>query len=313
MAPMFPLVIIVNADEDLRVARLDRAPRLQRGRRPGADRGAGDRGAAPRGRRRAGWTTRAAQDELVERGARRSGTTGSLPFAHNVRSRTGRRARRRELVPSDPTWPDQAQRIVARLNTACGHRRCASTTSARPPCPGLDAKDVIDVQVTVASLDVADELADALAAPVIRGSTAHHRRRRRTPTIRRCGSKRFHASADPGRPTNVHLRVDGWPNQQFALLFGDWLTANADVRGRVPGGQARRAGRRTDYADAKEPWFVDAYRRAWEWADATGLAAVAVRQSAWRRGSGRSGGRRGSTGRRCPVGKLVTDPQLSTP
>jgi dephospho-CoA kinase len=25
-----------------------------------------------------------------------------------------------------------------------------------------------------------------------------------------------------------------------------------------------------DYADAKEPWFVDAYRRAWAWADETG-------------------------------------------
>ncbi|MDP9168078.1 MAG: hypothetical protein M3O32_18750, partial [Actinomycetota bacterium] len=25
-----------------------------------------------------------------------------------------------------------------------------------------------------------------------------------------------------------------------------------------------------DYAEAKEPWFVDAYRRAWQWADATG-------------------------------------------
>ena len=42
--------------------------------------------------------------------------------------------------------------------------------------------------------------------------------------------KRIHASADPGRPTNVHIRVDGWPNQQFALLFVDWLTANPDVR-----------------------------------------------------------------------------------
>ena len=25
-----------------------------------------------------------------------------------------------------------------------------------------------------------------------------------------------------------------------------------------------------DYAEAKEPWLVDAYRRAWAWADATG-------------------------------------------
>jgi dephospho-CoA kinase len=61
--------------------------------------------------------------------------------------------------------------------------------------------------------------------------------------------KRIHASADSGRPTHVHVRVDGWPNQQFALLFTDWLIQHPDMQ---------------------EPWFLDAYRRAWDWADATG-------------------------------------------
>jgi dephospho-CoA kinase len=86
--------------------------------------------------------------------------------------------------------------------------------------------------------------------------------------------KRIHASADPGRPTNVHIRVDGWPNQQFALLFVDWLAANPDARTdylSVKRAAEERAGGDTAaYADAKEPWFADAYRRAWEWADATG-------------------------------------------
>jgi dephospho-CoA kinase len=86
--------------------------------------------------------------------------------------------------------------------------------------------------------------------------------------------KRFHASADPGRPTNVHLRVDGWPGQRFALLFVDWLRADAAVREEYL--EMKRAveveGHATtgEYADAKEPWFADAYRRAWKWADETG-------------------------------------------
>jgi dephospho-CoA kinase len=68
--------------------------------------------------------------------------------------------------------------------------------------------------------------------------------------------------------------VDGWPNQQFALLFVDWLTANADARseylavkrsaGESGGGEV--AG----YVTAKEPWFPEAYRRAWKWADSNG-------------------------------------------
>jgi len=88
--------------------------------------------------------------------------------------------------------------------------------------------------------------------------------------------KRFHASADPGRPTHVHVRVDGWPNQQFALLFTDWLTANPGVRADYLAAKrkAESAGHRDvgAYADAKEPWFLDAYRRAWDWASATGWA-----------------------------------------
>jgi dephospho-CoA kinase len=86
--------------------------------------------------------------------------------------------------------------------------------------------------------------------------------------------KRIHASADPGRPTNVHIRVDGWPNQQFALLFVDWLAANPGVRAEYldvkQAAESGACGEVARYADAKEPWFLDAYRRAWEWADSTG-------------------------------------------
>jgi dephospho-CoA kinase len=72
----------------------------------------------------------------------------------------------------------------------------------------------------------------------------------------------------------VHIRVDGWPNQRFALLFRDWLVAEPGARDEyltlkrdVAAAGYRTAG---EYADAKEPWFVDAYRRAWAWADETG-------------------------------------------
>ena len=86
--------------------------------------------------------------------------------------------------------------------------------------------------------------------------------------------KRIHASADPGRPTNVHIRVDGWPNQQFALLFVDWLVANPDVRADYVavkrGAENQGKGDTALYVAAKEPWFLDAYRRAWGWADSTG-------------------------------------------
>ena len=57
------------------------------------------------------------------------------------------------------------------------------------------------------------------------------------------------------------------------MLFRDWLIADADVRAEYLAVKRAAAadGPETtdDYAEAKEPWLVDAYRRAGEWADAT--------------------------------------------
>ena len=220
--------------------------------------------------------------ELVEK-ARGLWQERIRPFADNLEAGRPAHAEPR-LVPADPDWAAQAQRILARLRTTCGHRASRVDHIGSTAIPGLDAKDVIDVQVSVASLEVADELTDALlAAGYVR-----------TPVTQDVGKgngrstvaefdhteadelwhKRLYCSADPGRPTNVHVRVDGWPNQQFALLFVDWVNADPAVRSdylalkrrvAAQGHQATGA-----YAEAKEPWFADAYRRAWAWADATG-------------------------------------------
>ena len=282
MAPMFPLVVIVHADEDLRVRRLIEY------------RGFSEQDARARIAAQAGEEQRrAVADVWLDN----SGTAGELtqrardlwyrrilPFAHNVQARRPAAGTPR-LVPADPSWPDEARRIVARLNTACGHRAIRIDHIGSTAVPSLDAKDVIDIQVTVDSLDTADDLADALLTagyprvtaitedvpkPDGRSAVAAFDHTD-DPTF---WHKRFHASADPGRPTNVHLRVDGWPNQQFPLLFTDWLIANpgvqADYLAAKRAAEAQGHPDTGSYADAKEPWFLDAYRRAWEWAYATG-------------------------------------------
>ena len=279
MAPMFPLVIIVNADEDLRVKRLiehrgfseeDARARIaaqatEEQRRAVADVWLDNTGSA---------------DELVEQ-ARALWHQRILPFEQNLDA--GEPARPQPvLVPYDPSWPDQARRIAARLKTACGHLAVRVDHIGSTAVPGLAAKDVIDMQVTVASLDDADALAEALtgAGYVRMPVTADVGKPDSRSTVAEFDHtddeslwhKRLHCSADPGRPTNVHLRVDGWPDQQFALLFVDWLTANSEVRERYLAVKrdAERAADIASYAAAKEPWFADAYREAWAWADASG-------------------------------------------
>jgi dephospho-CoA kinase len=190
-----------------------------------------------------------------------------LPLAHNIHTR---RAidNACELVPYNPAWPDDARRIIARIQTACGPEALRVDHIGSTAVPGMEAKDVIDIQVTVASLDIADEIAEPLA------NVGYPRIEHITSDMPHEGDqtlwqKRIHGAADPGRPAHVHIRVDGWPGQRFALLFTDWLAANPGVREDYL--TAKRAALTApDYADAKEPWFLDAYRRAWKWADATG-------------------------------------------
>jgi dephospho-CoA kinase len=265
MAPMFPLVIIVNADPDLRVARLIEYRGFTE-----ADARARIAAQATEEQRRAVadvWLDNSGSSgELVEK-ARELWHQRILPFAHNLRAGTPAH-RDYAVVAYDPTWPEQAQRIIARLNTACGHRALRIDHIGSTAVPGMDGKDVIDIQITVAVPELADELTAPLLAagyprvPTITADTPHS-------ADTALWHKRFHASADPGRPTNVHVRVNGRPNQEFALLFVDWLEAN-------PGAQAdylaaKRAALATaDYAQAKEPWFLDNYRRAQVWADSTG-------------------------------------------
>lgn len=269
MAPMFPLVIIVNADAELRVKRL-----IEHRNFTEEDARARIAAQATEEQRRAVadiWLDNSGSaDELVEH-ARTLWHDRIRPFADNVEA--GRPARSEpHLVPADPEWAAQAQRILARLRTACGHRASRIDHIGSTAIPGLDAKDVIDIQVTVASLDIADELADGLlaagyVATTITTDFAHSADESQW-------RKRLFCSADPGRPTNVHVRVQDWPGQQFALLFVDWVTANPEVRSEYL--ELKRSvaaqGHATmgAYADAKERWFADAHRRAWDWADTTG-------------------------------------------
>jgi dephospho-CoA kinase len=267
MAPLFPLVVVVHADPELRVRRLVE----QRGMSEDDARARIAAQASDEQRRRVAdvWLDNSGRPGEVAKRARELWYDRVLPFAHNLRTRQTVDAPA-TVVPADPTWPDQARRIVERLKTACGSEALRVDHIGSTAVPGMDAKDVIDVQVTVPSLAVADELEDALTAagyPRLDGITGD------VPHTedRALWQKRIHAAADPGRPTNVHLRVEGWPNQRFALLFTDWLAANPGVREDYLAAK-RAAQAAPHYAEAKEPWFLDAYRRAWEWADSVNWA-----------------------------------------
>lgn len=267
MAPFFPLVVVVHADAGLRLRRLVG----QRGMDEGDAKARIAAQATDEQRRRVAdvWIDNAGTEaELVE-ATRGLWHERIVPFAHNLALGVPT-ADPDRLVAADPTWGDQAARIVARLKTACGHRAVRIDHVGSTAIAGMDARDIIDIQVTVASLDIADELAGALLQagyPRVDAVTAD----RRIDRAEGFHPKRFHASADPGRPAHVHLRVDGDTNQEFALLFVDWLNAAP-----VACADYLAVKRRHGDAEALVRWFQESYPRAREWADSTGWSARTV-------------------------------------
>ena len=231
------------------------------------------------------WLDNSGSSEALIERAREVWAQRITPFAHNLSAGELVRPPAR-LTPADPTWPDQAKRIVARLKTACGTRRCASTTSVRPRCRGWTPRTSSTFRSPSNHSRRQTNSGRALLSagyPRIDRITADESKADARSTVARYDhsddaslwQKRIHGSADPGRPTYVHLRVDGWPNQQFALLFVDWLVANPAVQEEYlavkrRAEQTASGGGIDAYVAAKEPWFSEAYRRAWDWADASG-------------------------------------------
>lgn len=202
-----------------------------------------------------------------------------VPFEANLRSGDAVRPEPR-LVEADPRWADQAQRLIARLRVAAGAVAVRIDHIGSTSVSGLEAKDVLDLQITVADLAAADTIRDALAGagfPIIPEYT--HDRPKPTPgddsaTDLRRWEKRLHGSADPGRPAYVHLRAAGSPGQQFVLAFRDWLRAEpgaraeyTEVKREAAAAAAGLAAHEATaaYAAVKEPWFDSVYERVSAW------------------------------------------------
>src|SRR2546426_214353 len=97
--------------------------------------------------------------------------------------------------------------------------------------PGLGAKDVIDIQITVADLDSADGLTHALRTAGFRHGTTFehdlfHTKAATDPELR----KLYMREPEGERRAHIHIREGGRFNQRYALLFRDYLRSAEDVR-----------------------------------------------------------------------------------
>jgi len=279
LAPTYALVVVVLASEQQRISRL-----IQ-------ERGLTDEEARARIASQAGDAERVAVADVVlvndagladlHAAIDRLWNDRIAPYAQNLAA--GRRAPAPdvELVPYDESWPAQAARLAERIRVAGGPRVLRVDHVGSTAVPGLAAKDVLDLQVVVASLAEADALAPDLhriglpRVPGVAQDTGHPAGA--DPELWR---KRMHASADPGRLVHVHVRVAGWPGERIAVQFRDWLRADPAARSEYEREKRRLAAvhpRPAEYAAAKEAWFAGALPRAAAWAGSgAGAGAFAV-------------------------------------
>ncbi len=270
LAAEFPLVVVVHADVEVRVRRLAE----QRGM-PVTDARARIAAQATDEQRHA------AADVSLDNTGSRDDTLAAVdqlwahrlvPFEDNVRHR--RRAPRPAapvLVAPDDSWPQQAQRVIARVAAVAAGRAARIDHIGSTSVPGLDAKDVLDVQAVVADLDVATQLADDL---IRAGLIKLAGRWRDNARDGRSGDKAIAVNADPARAVNCHIRPVDSPTWRETVLLRDWLRAHPAGAREYAEVKHRSAARPWDsidaYADAKTPFVHAALDQAEQWAAQTG-------------------------------------------
>jgi len=132
-----------------------------------------------------------------------------------------------EIVPYDEAWPVQFQQVAAPIRAALGDLALSIDHIGSTSVPGLAAKDVIDVQVTVAELEQ-EPIVTALTGlgyvhlDWISGDHIPPSYDEQPDEWQ----KLIFRGPEDQRRVNLHVREAGRANQRYALLFRDYLRAD---------------------------------------------------------------------------------------
>jgi GrpB-like predicted nucleotidyltransferase (UPF0157 family) len=185
---------------------------------------------------------------------------------------------RAEIVPPSPAWPAAFRAIGAALRESLGPLALRIDHIGSTSVPGLAAKDVIDVQVTVAALDLPALAPGFLGAgfvPAPDNPRHDHRPPGDISTDDDWAKLYFHPvpGAFGGRRIHMHVRAAGRANQRYALLFRDYLRAHPSAADAYAELKRRLAALGLDtavYAEVKDPACDLIMHAAEPWAARTG-------------------------------------------
>ncbi len=177
------------------------------------------------------------------------------------------------IVEHRAAWSVEFEAVAMELREALGVDALQLDHIGSTAVPALAAKDIIDVQVTVRSLD--ESLAQRLLAA---GFTTHTQvaRQDHVPpgfAAREQDWNKFFFMQKPGaRRSNIHVRQAGKPNQRYPLLVRDFLRAEPGIAEAYSELKKRLASALADpdtYPDVKDPVADIIYLAAERWASAT--------------------------------------------
>jgi GrpB-like predicted nucleotidyltransferase (UPF0157 family) len=175
----------------------------------------------------------------------------------------GPQPHRIEIVPYDPAWLEQFAGLGRELRGGLGDIALRIDHIGSTSIPGLAAKPIIDIQVSVAAF----EPLAAFKQPLERLGYVY-----RADNPER--TKRYFREAPSRRRIHLHVRRAGSFSEQWALLFRDYLRAHRDVAADYEAVKRRLAIRFRDdrhaYTNAKVPFMWKIIRQADEWAQAQG-------------------------------------------
>jgi len=175
----------------------------------------------------------------------------------------------------DEGWALRAQALIDDLAGTLGPQAIRIEHIGSTAIPGMAAKDLLDLQISVADLAAAAEAFDGPLAAL--GFVRRPFEQDHVPAgsgddpawwAKRYWNRREHPAGD----VNLHVRVAGAPNERLALLFRDWFRAHPAA---VPAyAQFKRVladsvPDRGSYTDVKDPVVDLVIGVAEEWAAET--------------------------------------------
>jgi GrpB-like predicted nucleotidyltransferase (UPF0157 family) len=176
-----------------------------------------------------------------------------------------------EIIPYKTSWPAEFSEIGLNLRRGLGKLALRIDHIGSTAVPGLAAKDIIDVQITVAELsEECFQAMQALGYARVETIQRDHRPAQ-AGGDETDWEKWYFRPPSQQRQTHIHMRVQGRLNQRYPLLFRDYLRAHpatAEAYAELKRRLVQNLADPETYPDVKDPAVDLIYLAAEEWATA---------------------------------------------